>query len=413
LDYRSAGVDIDLGQAFVRGIRERVERIQVPSSGSSETLGGIGGFAGLFELPAGYQAPVLVAGTDGVGTKLDIAQQWGQHRGVGVDLVAMCANDVLTVGARPLFFLDYVATGKLEPEALWQVIDGILAGCQEAGCQLLGGETAEMPGFYPPGKYDLAGFCVGIVEKAAILDGSRVQLGDRLLALPSSGLHSNGYSLVRRIVADRGWRWDHRPPGWDRPLAEVFLTPTRIYVQAVQRLQAAGIAIHGMAHITGGGIPENLPRCLAPNQAARLQPHSWPIPQEFLWLQEQGQVETLEMFRTFNLGVGYVLVIPPEAENQGEIPAPRSLPHWGGGGSQSRGEPGSGAGTVGIPHKPCRLANRWIPTKRGKGIPAPSTHPRCRYAKLACGLSTVARVLARACNLFLAFVFLGIWATQP
>jgi phosphoribosylformylglycinamidine cyclo-ligase len=207
------------------GIRERVERIQVPSSGSSETLGGIGGFAGLFELPTGYQAPVLVAGTDGVGTKLDIAQQWGQHQGVGVDLVAMCANDVLTVGARPLFFLDYVATGKLEPEALWQVIDGILAGCQEAGCQLLGGETAEMPGFYPPGKYDLAGFCVGIVEKAAILDGSRVQLGDRLLALPSSGLHSNGYSLVRRIVADRGWRWDHRPPGWDRPLAEVFLTP--------------------------------------------------------------------------------------------------------------------------------------------------------------------------------------------
>lgn len=326
MDYRSAGVDIDLGHAFVRGIRERVERIQVPSSGSSETLGGIGGFAGLFELPTGYQAPVLVAGTDGVGTKLDIAQQWGQHRGVGVDLVAMCANDVLTVGARPVFFLDYVATGKLEPEALWQVIDGILAGCQEAGCQLLGGETAEMPGFYPPGKYDLAGFCVGIVEKAAILDGSRVQLGDRLLALPSSGLHSNGYSLVRRIVADRGWRWDHRPPGWDRPLAEVFLTPTRIYVQAVQRLQAAGIAIHGMAHITGGGIPENLPRCLAPNQAARLQPHSWPIPREFLWLQEQGQVETLEMFRTFNLGVGYVLVIPPEAENQVRSLLPEAFP---------------------------------------------------------------------------------------
>ena len=326
MDYRSAGVDIDLGRAFVKGIRERVERTKVPSSGSSGTLGGIGGFAGLFELPAGYRAPVLVAGTDGVGTKLEIAQQWGQHRGVGIDLVAMCVNDVLTVGARPLFFLDYVATGKLEPEALWQVIDGILEGCQEAGCQLLGGETAEMPGVYPPGKYDLAGFCVGIVERADILDGSRVQLGDRLWALPSSGLHSNGFSLVRRIVAERGWPWEHHPPGWDRPLAEVFLTPTRIYVRAVQRLQEAGVEIHGMAHITGGGLPENLPRCLGEEQAALLKPHSWPIPPEFLWLQEQGQVETLEMFNTFNLGVGYVLVIPPEAENRVRSLLPEAFP---------------------------------------------------------------------------------------
>ncbi|MEN9259861.1 MAG: phosphoribosylformylglycinamidine cyclo-ligase [Thermostichus sp. HHBFW_bins_43] len=316
LDYRSAGVDIDLGRALVKGIQERVERAKVPSLGSSGTLGGIGGFAGLFELPAGYQAPVLVAGTDGVGTKLQIAQQWGQHRGVGIDLVAMCVNDVLTVGAKPLFFLDYIATGKLEPEALLQVIEGILEGCQQAGCELLGGETAEMPGFYPPGEYDLAGFCVGIVEKSAILDGSQVQLGDRLLALPSSGIHSNGYSLVRRIVAERGWTWDHQPPGWEQPLGEVFLTPTRIYVEAVQRLQQAGILLHGMAHITGGGLPENLPRCLAPTQAARLEPHSWRIPPEFRWLQEQGQVEIAEMFRTFNLGVGYVLVVPPEAQVQ-------------------------------------------------------------------------------------------------
>ncbi len=326
MDYRSAGVDIELGRAFVKGIRERVERTKVSSSGSSGTLGDIGGFAGLFELPAGYRAPVLVASTDGVGTKLAIAQQWGQHRGVGIDLVAMCVNDVLTVGAKPLVFLDYIATGKLEPEGLWQVIEGILEGCQEAGCQLLGGETAEMPGFYPPGKYDLAGFCVGIVEKTDILDGSRVQLGDRLLALPSSGLHSNGFSLVRRIVAERGWPWDYQPPGWDRPLAEVFLTPTRIYVRAVQQLQAAGIPIHGMAHITGGGIPENLPRCLAPEQAARLEPHSWPVPPEFLWLQEQGRVETLEMFNTFNLGVGYVLVIPPEAENRVRSLLPEAFP---------------------------------------------------------------------------------------
>ncbi|MGQ9837170.1 MAG: phosphoribosylformylglycinamidine cyclo-ligase [Cyanobacteriota bacterium] len=316
MDYRSAGVDIDLGRAFVKGIQEQVARTKVPSSGSSRILGGIGGFAGLFELPTGYQAPVLVAGTDGVGTKLQIAQQWGQHRGVGLDLVAMCVNDVLTVGAKPLFFLDYIATGKLEPEALLQVIEGILEGCQQSGCELLGGETAEMPGFYPPGEYDLAGFCVGIVEKSAILDGSRVQVGDRLLALPSSGVHSNGYSLVRQIVAEGGWSWDHQPQGWERPLGEVFLTPTRIYVEAVQRLQQAGIEIHGMAHITGGGIPENLPRCLAPNQAARLQPHSWRIPREFYWLQQQGQVETQEMFRTFNLGVGYVLVVPPEVQAQ-------------------------------------------------------------------------------------------------
>jgi phosphoribosylformylglycinamidine cyclo-ligase len=316
LDYRSAGVDIDLGRALVKGIQERVERNKVPSSGSSGTLGGIGGFAGLFELPTGYQTPVLVAGTDGVGTKLQIAQQWGQHRGVGIDLVAMCVNDVLTVGARPLFFLDYIATGKLEPQALLEVIEGILEGCQQAGCELLGGETAEMPGFYPPGEYDLAGFCVGIVEKSAILDGSQVHLGDRLLALPSSGTHSNGYSLVRRIVTEGGWTWDHQPQGWDRPLGEVFLTPTRIYVEAVHRLQQAGIEIHGMAHITGGGIPENLPRCLSADQAARLDPHSWRIPPEFHWLQEQGQVETLEMFHTFNLGVGYVLVVPPEAQER-------------------------------------------------------------------------------------------------
>ncbi|MEN9202148.1 MAG: phosphoribosylformylglycinamidine cyclo-ligase [Thermostichus sp. DG_1_6_bins_120] len=316
MDYRSAGVDIDLGRVLVKGIQERVARTKVPSSSSSGTLGGIGGFAGLFELPPGYRSPVLVAGTDGVGTKLQIAQHCGQHRGVGIDLVAMCVNDVLTVGARPLFFLDYIATGKLEPQALWQVIEGILEGCQQAGCELLGGETAEMPGFYPPGEYDLAGFCVGIVEKSAILDGSQVQLGDRLLALPSSGLHSNGYSLVRRIVAEKGWSWEHQPPGWERPLGEVFLTPTRIYVQAVQRLQQAGVPIHGMAHITGGGIPENLPRCLGPHQAARLQPHSWLIPLEFRWLQEQGEVETAEMFRTFNLGVGYVLVVPVEAQAQ-------------------------------------------------------------------------------------------------
>jgi phosphoribosylformylglycinamidine cyclo-ligase len=323
LDYRSAGVDIARGRAFVQGIRERVERF---GAGSPGLLGSIGGFAGLFELPKGYFAPVLVAAADGVGTKLEIAQQWGQHRGVGIDLVAMCVNDVLTVGARPLFFLDYIATGKLELEALWQVIDGILAGCQEAGCQLLGGETAEMPGFYLPGKYDLAGFCVGIVDKADILDTARVQLGDRLWALPSSGLHSNGFSLVRHIVAERGWSWDYQPSGWDRPLAEVFLTPTRIYVQAVQKLQAAGVKLHGMAHITGGGIPENLPRCLAPDQAARIEPHSWQVPPEFLWLQEQGQVETLEMFNTFNLGVGYVLVIPPEEENRVRSLLPEAFP---------------------------------------------------------------------------------------
>jgi phosphoribosylformylglycinamidine cyclo-ligase len=307
LDYRSAGVDTALGQAFVKEITQRLGRLN-----SSGVLQGIGGFAGLFELPTGFREPVLVAGTDGVGTKLKVAQACNQSTGVGIDLVAMCVNDILTTGAKPLFFLDYIATGKLDPNQLLQVIDGIIQGCEQAGCALLGGETAEMPGFYQPQEYDLAGFCVGIVEKSAILGQNRVEVGDRLLALPSSGVHSNGYSLVRRIISEKELTWNHRPSGWNRSLGEVFLTPTRIYVHEILEALRAGVTIHSMAHITGGGLPENLPRSLKSDQSAQLYPQRWPVPQEFVWLQHQGKVSTINMFHTFNLGLGMILTVPQD-----------------------------------------------------------------------------------------------------
>lgn len=250
MDYKSAGVDVEAGRAFVQQIRSMVDRTRRP-----EVLGGMGGFSGLFQLPSGYQEPVLVSGTDGVGTKLKLAQQVDRHDTVGIDLVAMCVNDVLTCGAEPLFFLDYLATGKLQPEQLAQVVSGIAIGCEQAGCALLGGETAEMPGFYQPGEYDLAGFSVGIVEKSRILDSSRVQVGDVAIGLASSGVHSNGFSLVRKII--EGHRLDSMPFG-DRSLAEELLTPTRIYAQSILAAQKAGLDIHAMAHITGGGLSENL-----------------------------------------------------------------------------------------------------------------------------------------------------------
>ncbi|MDX2271912.1 MAG: phosphoribosylformylglycinamidine cyclo-ligase [Cyanobacteriota bacterium] len=307
MDYRSAGVDTDLGRSLVKGIAHRVQRAKQPG-----VLAGIGGFAGLFALPGGMKNPVLVAGTDGVGTKLMIAQACQQHTSVGIDLVAMCVNDVLTVGGKPLFFLDYLATGKLQPDSVLQVIDGIIAGCEQADCALLGGETAEMPGFYGAETYDLAGFCVGVVEQSAILDGSQVQVGDRVWGLPSSGVHSNGFSLVRRIVAAGGWRWQDVPTGWTTDLAETFLTPTRIYVKEVLAALAAGLPVHGMAHITGGGWPENLPRCLGSGQSIQVDLRGWRIPPIFAWLQTQGQVSLREMFRTFNMGMGLALIVPPD-----------------------------------------------------------------------------------------------------
>ncbi|MBI4780058.1 MAG: phosphoribosylformylglycinamidine cyclo-ligase [Oscillatoriophycideae cyanobacterium NC_groundwater_1537_Pr4_S-0.65um_50_18] len=309
MDYKQAGVDVEAGRAFVKKIRDAVESTHRP-----EVMGGLGGFSGLFQLPSGYQEPVLVSGTDGVGTKLKVAQQYDRHDTVGIDLVAMCVNDVLTSGAEPLFFLDYLATSKLNPDQLAQVVTGIAEGCRLAGCALLGGETAEMPGFYQPGEYDLAGFCVGIVEKSQIVDGSRVQVGDVAIALASQGIHSNGYSLVRKIVEATDSALSDRPDQLGgKSLGEALLTPTQIYVKPVLAARQAGIDIHGMAHITGGGLPENLPRCLGAGQSVQIDVRCWTTPPIFEWLAAQGNVNQLEMFNTFNMGVGFVLIVPPSA----------------------------------------------------------------------------------------------------
>ncbi|MFH7028530.1 MAG: phosphoribosylformylglycinamidine cyclo-ligase [Heteroscytonema crispum UTEX LB 1556] len=311
MDYRDAGVDVEAGRAFVDQIRNLVHSTFRP-----EVIGGLGGFGGCFQLPGGFKEPVLVSGTDGVGTKLKIAQILNRHDTVGIDLVAMCVNDVLTSGAEPLFFLDYVATGKLEKEQLTQVVAGIASGCKLAGCALLGGETAEMPGFYQVGEYDLAGFCVGIVEKSQMLDGSQVQVGDVAIALSSSGVHSNGFSLVRKIINDKGFSWDDSIELLKSQIGETFLTPTRIYVKPVLAARQAGLEIHGMAHITGGGLPENLPRCLGTGQAIKINPSSWTIPAVFQWLAEVGGVSAEAMYNTFNMGIGFVLLVPPNQAEQ-------------------------------------------------------------------------------------------------
>lgn len=311
MDYREAGVDVEAGRAFVERIRNLVHSTHRP-----EVLGGLGGFSGWFQIPGGLQEPVLVSGTDGVGTKLKLAHSLDRHDTVGIDLVAMCVNDVLTSGAEPLFFLDYLATGKLNSEQLAQVVAGIAAGCRQAGCALLGGETAEMPGFYQPGEYDLAGFCVGIADKSKLLDGSLVQLGDVAIGLASSGVHSNGFSLVRKIVSDRGFNWQDTPEELGgQSLGEVLLTPTKIYVKPVLEALRHPLEIHGMAHITGGGLPENLPRCLASNQSVKIEPNSWEILPIFQWIAKEGNVNFTEMLNTFNLGIGFVVLVPPsEAE---------------------------------------------------------------------------------------------------
>jgi phosphoribosylformylglycinamidine cyclo-ligase len=257
-----------------------------------------------------------VSGTDGVGTKLKLAQQLNRHDTVGIDLVAMCVNDVLTSGAEPLFFLDYLATGKLEAEQLADVVKGIARGCQEAGCALQGGETAEMPGFYGPGEYDLAGFCVGVAEKSELLDGSRVAVGDVAIGLASSGVHSNGFSLVRKIVSDRGWSWSDRPEELGASLGEILLTPTRIYVKPILEARRQGIEIRAMAHITGGGLPENLPRCLPEDKAIAIDPTSWLVPPIFQWLARTGGVALPEMFDTFNMGIGFVLVVSASQQEE-------------------------------------------------------------------------------------------------
>ncbi len=309
MDYRTAGVDVVAGRAFVERIRSSVESTRRP-----EVLGGLGGFGGLCRLPQGLRNPLLVAGTDGVGTKLELAQAYGRHHDVGIDLVAMCVNDVITCGAEPLFFLDYIATGKLSPEAMAEVVEGIADGCRQSGCALLGGETAEMPGFYGPGRYDLAGFCVAVVEEDERIDGSLVSAGDRILAVASSGVHSNGFSLVRPILEASGV--DATTPldeADGRGLIEALLTPTRLYGSLVQALRRARIPLHGMAHITGGGLPENLPRCFPAQLHAVIDPQSWERPALFRWLQQNGEVPESDLWNTFNLGVGYCLVLPQEA----------------------------------------------------------------------------------------------------
>lgn len=307
MDYKQAGVDVEAGREFVKKITDNVA-----STYRKGVLGGLGGFGGCFEIPEGYQQPVLVSGTDGVGTKLKIAHQLNRHDTVGIDLVAMCVNDILTSGAEPLFFLDYLATGKLDSNQLAEVINGIVAGCKESGCALLGGETAEMPGFYQVGEYDLAGFCVGIVEKSKILDGSQVKVGDVAIAIPSSGIHSNGFSLVRKIIETQGFTWNHRPFAGET-LGEICLTPTRLYVQPILSALKAGLPIQAMAHITGGGIPENLPRCLPIDKSIEVNLNSWTIPPIFQWLAKTGNVNEEDMLNTFNLGVGFVVIVPEDA----------------------------------------------------------------------------------------------------
>ena len=305
MDYKQAGVDVEAGREFVSKISDRVA-----STYRQGVLGGLGGFGGCFQIPSGYNQPVLVSGTDGVGTKLKIAHQLNKHDTVGIDLVAMCVNDILTSGAEPLFFLDYLATGKLNSNQLAEVVNGIVAGCRESGCALLGGETAEMPGFYQPGEYDLAGFCVGIVEKSKIINGSQVAVGDVAIALPSSGLHSNGFSLVRKIIAQANFPWDYQPSELGgKSLGEECLTPTRLYVKPILAALKSGLNLKAMAHITGGGLPENLPRCLPADKAMEINLNSWTIPPIFQWLAQTGNVNQAGMLNTFNLGVGFVVIV--------------------------------------------------------------------------------------------------------
>lgn len=305
LTYRSAGVDIEAGDRAVELMKNKVRVTHGP-----EVLGGLGGFGGLFALDTvKYPDPVLVSGTDGVGTKLKIAFLMGRHDTVGIDAVAMCVNDVLVQGASPLFFLDYLAVGNLVPEVVADIVAGVAEGCRQADCALIGGETAEMPGFYREGEYDLAGFAVGVVSRSRLVDGLGLTPGDVLIGLPSSGLHSNGYSLVRLILFDRaGWDVDTYLPVLGRLLGEELLTPTRIYVRAVRPLLEKGL-VKGMAHITGGGLTGNIPRMLPPGCGAYLDPAAWREPAVFGLLRETGDVDVEEMRRTFNLGVGMVLGI--------------------------------------------------------------------------------------------------------
>lgn len=304
LSYRDAGVDIDAGDRLVENIKPFARRTMRP-----EVLAGIGGFGALFEISGNYRNPVLVSGTDGVGTKLKLAFQLNRHDSIGIDLVAMSVNDILVQGAEPLFFLDYFACGRLDVDTATQVVKGIAAGCEQAGCALIGGETAEMPGMYPEGEYDLAGFAVGVVEKDHIITGLTIREGDAVLGLASSGAHSNGYSLIRKIIEKNNT--DLSTDFGGQALMDVIMAPTRIYVKPVLEL-IKHLPVKGLAHITGGGLVENVPRVLPDNVVAVLQKGEWNMPPLFRWLREQGNVTESEMYRVFNCGIGMVLIIAPE-----------------------------------------------------------------------------------------------------
>lgn len=308
LSYKDAGVDIDAGNQLVERIKSVAKRTRRP-----EVMAGLGGFGAMFELPKGYKEPVLVSGTDGVGTKLKLAMDLNKHDTIGIDLVAMCVNDLIVGGAEPLFFLDYYATGKLSVDVAAQVVDGIGTGCELSGCSLVGGETAEMPGMYEGEDYDLAGFCVGIVEKSQILDGSNVKVGDTILALASSGPHSNGYSLVRKIIEVSGA--DLGMPIGGTTLGEALLEPTRIYVKSLLEL-IKQTQVNALSHITGGGLLENIPRVLPDNAKAVIDCASWELPEVFKWLQKSGNVSSREMYRTFNCGTGMIVCVPADTADK-------------------------------------------------------------------------------------------------
>jgi phosphoribosylformylglycinamidine cyclo-ligase len=320
LRYADAGVDIDEGNRAVSLIRRTIA-----STHTAQVLGGIGAFSGLFALePGSPNGRVLASSTDSVGTKVKVAIATNRHRGIGIDIVNHCVNDILCCGAEPLFFLDYYATGKLVPEQLAELIEGIAEACRASGCALIGGETAEMPGVYALGDYDIAGFIVGSVESSAIIDGSRVQAGDVLLALPSSGLHTNGYSLVRHIVSEHELQWSDVLPGTDRPLVDLLLEPHRCYLHAIRELRTL-TDVRAMAHITGGGVIDNVPRVLPEGLAATVERSTWSIPPVFTAIQRAGGVHLEEMWRTFNMGVGMVVIVPSDVP---EIAAAAGIPVW-------------------------------------------------------------------------------------
>jgi len=308
LSYKDAGVDIDAGNALVERIKHVAKKTTRP-----EVMGGLGGFGGLCEIPEGYKQPVLVSGTDGVGTKLRLAMDLNKHDTIGIDLVAMCVNDLIVAGAEPLYFLDYYATGKLNIDTAAAVVSGIGKGCELSGCALVGGETAEMPGMYHGEDYDLAGFCTGVVEKSEIIDGSKVSNGDALIGVASSGPHSNGYSLIRKIIEVSKADLDQDIGG--RPLKDALMEPTRIYVKSVLQLMK-DVQVNALSHITGGGLLENIPRVLPDNSKALINKKSWDLPPVFNWLQENGNVDPIEMYRTFNCGVGLVICVNADQKQQ-------------------------------------------------------------------------------------------------